>query len=81
MSIFNQTIDLDDGSKITVKVEKTKCGKGVLICQERLSADGKTRSVQCSGSCGGGPTIYWTCPDGTNCYLDCTSGSPVGSCL
>jgi hypothetical protein len=37
-----------------------------------------TRS--CSGSCDNGPTVYWTCPDTQNCQLDCTSGSPVGSC-
>jgi hypothetical protein len=80
MSIFNQAIDLEGGHKVIVTIEKSKCGRGIVVCQERVSPDGKKGSVSCSGSCGGGPTINWSCPDGKNCQLDCTSGSPVGSC-
>jgi hypothetical protein len=50
----------------------------VVVSQIR-TINGK-RSVSCSGSCDGGPTISWSCPDGTDCSLDCTSGSPVGGC-
>jgi hypothetical protein len=77
--MFKHTFPLADGASITVSAQPTKCGKGVVVCHERVEADGK-RVVNCSGSCGGGPTIYWNCPDGTNCCLDCTSGSPVPSC-
>ena len=80
MSLFTHTIDQPDGSKLTVKVNKSKCGKGIVVRYEKISAAGKLLDVSCSGSCGGGPTIYWSCPDGTDCNLDCTSGTPVPGC-
>jgi hypothetical protein len=53
-SLFSHTIDLKDGSKTTIKVDQSTCGKGVVVCHENVSADGKTRSVSCSGTRPGG---------------------------
>lgn len=76
--IAEHEVDLGSGGKMTIKIKRSKCGKGVVVSQIR-TINGK-RSVSCSGSCDGGPTISWSCPDGTDCSLDCTSGSPVGGC-
>ena len=66
--IAEHEVDLGGGDKIKVKVQKSKCGKGIVVSHTR-TIKGK-RDVSSSGSCGGGPTIYWSCPDGTDCYLD-----------
>jgi hypothetical protein len=78
--MLDQVVSLDDGSKVNVKVEKSACGRGIVICQQITQADGTILSVQCSGTCNG-QTINWTCPAGKNCRLDCTGSSPRGSCV
>jgi hypothetical protein len=36
----------------------------------------------CSGSCSGYPTQNWSCPDGKQCFLNCTTPSSPGlSCF
>jgi hypothetical protein len=78
--MFEQTITMDDGSKVLVKIGKSKCGRGIVISQQIHPVGKAPLSMQCSGSCGGGPTISWSCPDGKDCFLDCTGDSAKGSC-
>jgi hypothetical protein len=78
--MIEQVLSLEDGLKVRIKVGKSKCGKGTVICHQFLPLDAEPRDMQCSGSCGGGPSISWTCPAGLDCFLDCTGSSPKGSC-
>jgi hypothetical protein len=79
--MFEHLIELENGDQVKVVINKSKCGRGVVICRQVLPKGRATPlDMHCSGSCGGGPTISWTCPTGQDCSLDCTGTNPVGSC-
>lgn len=75
------TTKLDDGSRVVVKIRKAAKGSGVVVCHQIFIPGQVTALINCSGSCGGGASKSWTCGDRQNCALNCTSGSPVGSCI
>jgi hypothetical protein len=75
--MINDLLTLNDGRRVRIKITKTKCVNGYTICHQMIEANGKALDVNCTGACAG-QTISWTCPDGKDCFLDCST--MTGSC-
>jgi hypothetical protein len=82
--MLEQTITLDDGTKIEVKVHKSDCGGGFIVCHQIFQVGLDPSAVSCNGSCtinGELKTFSWECPDGYRCSLSCVSDGYKTECI
>jgi hypothetical protein len=73
------------GEETTVKGPDSGFVVGDGVVEETADGDvvfGEEKPrVRCSGKCGDVSVGPWTCAAGQNCFLNCTTNPPTGSCI